>query len=90
MCNPIEIQNPHAEFHHLYYPYITRAALDNEGNATGELELIAPVEIFVRINAQALAPNARRFLTNRGMIYRAAPRSIQKVRAAIASASCNH
>ncbi|MCW7071912.1 MAG: hypothetical protein OCU12_06280 [Methanophagales archaeon] len=77
MYSPIELKNPHAEFRHFHYPYITRAALDGDGNVTGDLELIAPIELLVRINAQALAPSAKRFLTNRGMIYRANPRAIR-------------
>lgn len=77
MHGPIELENPHVEFRHFHYPYITRAALDANGNVTGEIELIAPVEVFVRIGAQSLAPNAKRFLTNRGMIYRADPHTIR-------------
>jgi len=75
--SPIELKNPHVEFRHFHYPYITRAALDANGNVTGELELIAPIELLARIGAQSLAPKAQRFLTNRGMMYRADPHTIR-------------
>ncbi len=37
------------------------------------MQIFAPLRLFVQINAQAAAPSARRFLTDRGMMYQDHP-----------------
>ena len=72
---PVELINPQVEFNH-GHGITTRAALDKNGQITGKIELIAPLYLLVEIDAQATAPTARRFLTDRGMMYQDAPEMI--------------
>ena len=69
---PVELINPQVEFNH-GHGITTRAALDKNGQPYGDVQIFAPLRLFVQINAQAAAPSARRFLTDRGMMYQDHP-----------------
>lgn len=82
----IELNNPLAEFIR-DGPVITRAALDNNCHPTGDLQVIAPVELFVKAQARSLAPQARRFMVPRGLMYQDTPAIIRRLVHALVTAA---